>query len=312
MNMTTTLTSAPAGYRHGSYARSLSEQGSARELPLCGGWILERPVAGSGAVDGTGCYPLFTCRDWSKLPEDIESLGGDLVSLCLVTDPFGDYDESLLRSCFADLVLPFKKHYVVDLALSPEAFVSKHHMRNARKAAGELSVQAVPGSEADLDEWISLYKVLVRRHRIEGIRAFSRSSFAAQLAVPGARVLQARRGHDIAGMLLWYEQENRAYYHLGAYNETGYELGASFALFGEALRHFAGRGFEHLSLGAGAGLRGDSADGLSRFKAGWANGSRMAYLCGRIFDRTRYDGIVAATGIGKSDYFPAYRTGEFS
>ena len=40
---------------------------------------------------------------------------GDLESLSLVTDPFGDYTESELHACFPDLVVPFKEHYVIDL-----------------------------------------------------------------------------------------------------------------------------------------------------------------------------------------------------
>ena len=61
-----------------------------------------------------GCYPIFTCQDWSKLAPDLQDLGDALVSLALVTDPFGEYDEPYLRRNF-DIVFPFKEHYVVDL-----------------------------------------------------------------------------------------------------------------------------------------------------------------------------------------------------
>jgi hypothetical protein len=52
-------------------------------------------------------------------------------------------------------------------------------------------------------------------------------------------------------------------------------------------------------------------DGLSRFKRGWATGTRTAYLCGRVLDRREYERMVRAAGAGTTAYFPAYRTGEF-
>src|SRR5262249_40272003 len=101
------------------------------------------------------------------------------------------------------------------------------------------------------------------------------------------------------------------YYHLGAYSDAGYHLRASYALMRAAIDRFADEGLQWLSLGAGAGARGDTTDGLTRFKQGWANGTRPVYLCGRIFDRERYHALVRARGITRSDYFPAYRSGEF-
>jgi hypothetical protein len=68
-------------------------------------------------------------------------------------------------------------------------------------------------------------------------------------------------------------------------------------------------GLKWLDLGAGAGAGDDGADGLRRFKCGWTNTTRMAYLCGRIFDRAKYRRL--AEGKGVRDYFPAHRKGEF-
>jgi hypothetical protein len=73
-----------------------------------------------------GCYPLFTCQDWSQLHHDLERLGNELVALSLVTDPFGEYDLSYLERCF-DMVLPFKEHFVIDLHRPVTNSVSKHH-----------------------------------------------------------------------------------------------------------------------------------------------------------------------------------------
>ena len=131
------------GYCHSSYAESLAEFGMPRELPRCGGWILERQIPGSSYRDGMGCYPLFACRDWSKLHDDLAEIGNDMVSLSIVTDPFGDYDLDLLRKCF-DVVMPFKEHYVVNLAQPIEAIVSKSHRSTVRRAMRKVEVSWSP------------------------------------------------------------------------------------------------------------------------------------------------------------------------
>ena len=97
------------GYLHSKYAESLGEFGTPRKLPRCGGWILGRQIPGSPHHDAMGCYPLFVCQDWGQLQSDIEALDAEIVSLSLVTDPFGNYDEQLLGLCFPDVLIPFKE-----------------------------------------------------------------------------------------------------------------------------------------------------------------------------------------------------------
>jgi hypothetical protein len=162
-----------------------------------------------------------------------------------------------------------------------------------------------------LDEWAGLYTNLIRRYQITGIAAFSQDAFAKQLDVPGIVAFRARHEGVTVGMLLWYIQGSVGYYHLGAYSEFGYELRASFALFSFAIEHFAANGLRWLNLGAGAGVKGNNTDGLSRFKRGWSTGIRTVYFCGRIFNHSRYEEIAKAKGIGITGYFPAYRRGEF-
>jgi len=297
------------GYAHSNYAASLTEFGAPHLLTASGGWILKRSIPGTPHHDAMGCYPLFACRDWSQLPDDMENLTKELVSLVLVTDPFGDYTKESLHHSFNDLVRPFKEHFIVDLAASPQTFIHPHHQRNARKAMGVLSVEA--GSAADwLNEWISLYADLVDRHNIRGIARFSDSSFAMQSKVPGGVMLRAIHEGRTVAMTWWFVSGELGYYHLGASSPVGYELGASFALFWGAIELFRDD-LRWLDLGAGAGLANDAQDGLSRFKRGWSNGTRMTYLCGRVFDRTRYEQIAEDKGIRTITYFPAYRLGEF-
>lgn len=309
-----------SGYMHAGYAKALADLGTPRQLPQSRGWILECPIPGFPDHDARGCYPLFACQDWSQLHVDLENIGTRLVSLALVTDPFGEYDPAYLHKCFQDVVFAYKEHYVIDLERPMRDFVSKHHARNIRKALRAVDVERCRDPAQFADDWAKLYASLVRRHNITGMSAFSRDSLVKQLQIPGTVVFRAVHRKATVGMVLWYIQGEVGYYHLAAYSDLGYELRASFALFSHAIEYFATR-LRWLNLGAGAGVRGRGSasppqgkggtDGLTRFKSGWATGTRTAYFCGRIFDHACYAEIAKATGISGTDYFPIYRKGEF-
>jgi hypothetical protein len=299
------------GYLHPDYAKSLSEFGAPLQLPKSGGWLLKRTIDGVD-VDAMGTYPLFACSDWKSLKCDFHQLGKSLVSVVVVTDPFGEYDESLLRDSFGDLVIPFKSHFLNDLRCPLESAICEHHARNAAIGLKQITVERCIDPFSLLDDWIRLYSVLTERHQITGIRAFSATSFATQLKTPGIVCFRALHGQQTIGMILWYVQNSVAYYHLGAYTEEGYRLRASFALFRQALDYFAETGLKYANLGAGAGLGSDANDGLSRFKRGWSTSERRTYLCGRIFDRQGYNRLISVRDAGTTGYFPAYRKGEFN
>lgn len=300
-----------AGYAHALYAKSLSEFGRPLGLPRCGGWLLERKIPDFPYRDAMGCYPLFSCSDWSKLHEDLENIGDRLVSVALVTDPFGEYDEGYLKQCFG-AVIPFKEHFVIDLGRPPESFVSKSHLSKSKEASLRVRSEREKDPIQLSSQWCKLYNNLIDRHNIRGIAAFSPKAFDRQLRVPGIEAFSATHKDEIVGMTLWYVHQKDGYYHLGAYSEQGYQLQASFAMFSFAIKYFADLGLRQLLLGAGAGLKSDGGDGLTRFKKGWSTGIRKAYFCGRIFDPAKYDEIVKAKGAAGVDYFPAYRKGEFS
>ena len=299
------------GYSHPGYAAALAEFGKPRALPRSEGWILERPILDTPYHDAMGCYPLFACRDWSKLDLDLDELRSELVTLTIVADPFGNHNPAQLGKCFPTVVTPFKEHLVTELSRSPESFVATQHRRKAQKALERLDIERVEDAGVFADRWIELYANLVRRHGIRGLTAFSPDSFRAQLAVPGISLFRAISENETVGMTLWYTDREVAYYHLGAYSDLGYELEASFALFWHVLEYFSRQGLQWLDLGAGAGLSAkDSSDGLTRFKRGWATGTRTAYLCGRIFDQSKYEQVMKDREA--NDYFPPYRKGEFA
>ena len=300
---------AMKGFAHPEYAHSLAEFGVPRELPLCGGWVLERPIPGQPNLDAMGCYPLFFCQDWSRLDPDLAGLSGDLVSLSLVTDPFGDYDEELLRRCF-DVVIPFKEHFVADLRQPITAIVSAHHRKYARRALRDVTIDICTEPARHLDEWADLYDSLVRRFDVRGIRAFSRKAFFKQLNIPGGVMFRAlHQGETIAAHLL-YAHDTVCYGHLVGSTSLGQELMASYALYWSEIEYFSAT-VDWLDWGAGAGILNDSTNGLSQFKRGWSTGTRRSYFCGKILDRESYGKVVEASGVAPTNYFPAYRTGEF-
>lgn len=300
-----------AGYLHPRYAESLIEFGTPHRLPGSGAWILKRQIPGFSGSDAMWCYPLFACQDWSQLYADLEGIENDLITLSAVTDPFGAYDMPYLQCCFKDVIVPFKEHFIIELGQPVYSLASSHHRRYARQALRSLQVKKCENPAQFLDTWMELYDILIERHRIKGIPAFSRSAFVSQLNLPGIVAFRAVYEGTTVGMLLWYVQNGIGYYHLGAFSLLGYELRASFALFWSAIEYFTATGLAWLNLGAGASLKSNGTDGLSRFKQGWSTGTRTAYFCGRIFNQTKYLAILQDKGISANSYFPAYREGEF-
>lgn len=299
------------GYIHPDYVESLREFGRPRELPRCGGWILERDIPGLPYLDAMGCYPYFCCHNWSQLSIDMDDIGSDLVSLVVVTDPFGEHDPIYLRRCFKDVVIPFKEHFIADLRRPLSEIVSRHHHRYASQALRKVLVDICEEPLQFINEWITLYRNLIERHNISGIQAFSKTSFSRQLTIPGTVVLRASYDGITVGAQIYFVQGNVVHYHLGAASQLGYDLRALYAINFYSLEYFSAK-VRWLNLGGGAGITRSAMDGLSLYKRGWSSETRTTYLCGRIFDKKRYAEIVKAKGIAATDYFPAYRKGEFS
>src|ERR1035437_1296778 len=148
------------GYLHPLYASSLKEFGKPTELRHSRGWLLKRAISFSPFHDAMGCYPLFCCQRWDGLFDDLCELNSDIVSVAMVTDPFGDYTDDLLARCFPDKCVGFKKHYITSLEKSREAVVVPQHKRKARKALASLQISVCQMPHMFLDEWCALYSVL--------------------------------------------------------------------------------------------------------------------------------------------------------
>jgi hypothetical protein len=296
---------SPNGYTSPSYVASLAEFGRPVRLPQSGGFLLERSIPGTSLRDAIGPYPLFCCADWSGLPADLASLEGHLVTVVVVTDPFAPFDPVTLAPAFSHGLVRYKDHCVIDLDVPLDQTACTHHRRNARKALQNLTVEEIADPIDFVDTWCGLYDELIARHELTGICCFSRQAFEAQLAAPGLVALRAIDRHcSTVGMVLWYCQGDVGYYHLAAYSPEGYAQKASFALFWASAQRLRGR-LRWLSLGAGAGVRNDGSDGLTRFKRGWSGLVRPTYLGRHVTCPKRYAELCR--GSQESDFFPAYR-----
>ncbi len=297
---------AAPGYRSATYAEAFTEFGRPCLLPRSGGWMLQRPIANSGGVDAMGLYPLLCCRDWSALSADLDEYGVDWVSATAVTDPMGEYDVPLLQRSF-DRVHPFKDHFIAEMTGPPESFVKKSHRQKARRALRDVEVEVCTNPIDHIEDWVTLFAVLTERHAITGLRAFSRQSFAHQLATPGMVVFRASVGGETVGLDLWYVDGDLAQGHLVAFNDLGYAHSASYATKWTLLHYFADR-VRWVNFGGVAGAADSASNGLARFKSGWCNTTRKSYLCGRVFDDAAYRELTR--GLPETTFFPAYRTGE--
>lgn len=301
------------GYLSREYATSLNEFGTVLPLKASGGWLLKRPIENTGYFDGMGIYPLLCCHDWSALPDDLASLNKDLVSVSMVSDPCGNYTKNELQNYFSDICIPFKTHFITDLKKNIKTIVSKHHLRNVKKACSNVSVNVEYEPEQVLSKWNTLYCHLIQRHNIQGIAKFSETVFNAQFKTPGLTIFSATYEEEIVGMVLFIKTADIVYYHLGAYNAVGYQTKASYAIFWNAIEYFQSNGYSLLNLGGAAGISDNKNDGLSRFKHGWSSHQRLAYFCGKIFDRKAYDALVKkSSGIINENYFPLYRSGSIT
>jgi hypothetical protein len=304
------LMTCDSGYASFQYAQAMPHMGQPVQLPSCGGWLLQRRINNTDYLDGRGGYPIFCCSDWQGLPADLASLEESTIAVSLVTDPFGSFEEDLIRECFPDQAYPFKTHYLVDLSSPISSIVAKHHQRNAAKAARVLKIYEESDHAIYLDTWRKLYANLIQLHKIKGVAEFPDPSFSRQFDVGGLRVFVAKDGDEVVGMALWIVHNDYGYYHLAAYSSRGYDLRASFGLFMHTFEVFAQEGIERLSLGGAAGLVNAKAneDGLARFKSGWSNNTRDVWFCGRVLNRGVYDALCGQTEMSASEFFPAYRS----
>jgi len=252
-----------------------------------------------------GLYPYLCCSRWEELQGDLDALGHQMVLISAVADPLGSYDTGLLARSF-DRVRPYKAHYVIDTSVPLAHHLKRSHRETARRAMRKVSVSVASDPSIYGDDWVRLYEVLCHRHRIRGLTRFTPEALRRQLSAPGMVMFCAEAAGRTVGLDLWYVQDGCAHGHLTAFDEEGYRLRASYATKMFLIEYFRSR-VAWINLGATT----MGGDGLAAFKSGWATGTRMSWLCGRIFDKLAYRDLSQRCGATDDDsFFPAYRRNE--
>ena len=194
-----------------------------------------------------GATPCFSASDWGRISSDLRLLENRIVSLTLVTDPFGDFTRESLEEIF-HRVRHYKNHLISDLFQSPDTFVSRHHLREWRLAKRVVEVETCERPVDQLDDFEAFYSDLITRHGIKGNSGvFSRRVRDSIFAPGGGAVSGATRGSGCRRTLV-VRAGRRGIQSPAASSEQGYRSRAGFALYGHALRWFANR-VRYLDLG---------------------------------------------------------------
>ncbi|MEQ1832955.1 MAG: GNAT family N-acetyltransferase [Candidatus Eisenbacteria bacterium] len=293
------------GYASVAYAHTCAHLGTPRTLSRSGVTLLVRTLdLPFAAADACAPYPLLRTHDWRALAADLAATD-DLLSFVGVIDPLATPAPGTLDAVFPEHLAGFKTHAVAHLdPRAPLAHVHPEHRRKARRAARRLALEVAADPASHAADWVRLYSGLRLRHGFRGAADFPPAALAAQLALPGMLAVLGRERGDVVSMSLWFVDGDVAHYHLGASDARGYAAQGSYGTFALAFETLAARGVEWVGLGGAAGDH-DRADGLARFKHGWATGERTAWLGGRVLDRAGYARL--AGGEHEHHYFPAYR-----
>lgn len=288
-------------YATAAYARSLAHAGDPLAVPEWDSHVLTRATPSGGRRDATGPYPLAVIAPGADIPQGLDRLrAAGLVSVVAVLD---DRLRPALEAVAAafDFVRPYKSHFVHDRRLGPLQ-LGKHHRYEVRRALTQVEVAEIDLA-AHLPAWQALYGQLAARHGLSGVQAFPAAHHEALARLPGLRAFGAFVEGRLVSAHLFVTHEGYAVSHLAASSAEGYARSAAYAVNNFAIA--ALDDCEAISFGGAAGMGDDPADGLVRFKRGFANRSATAWLAGKALDPAAY----AALSAGHDDkaYFPAYR-----
>lgn len=286
------------------YANSLAKFGIIHRLSESAGLLIFREIPDSDLKDAMGPYPLFSCKHWDALPNDLDRLKNEVVSVVLILDPFGLYPREHFTNYFDEFRI-FKKHYVLEFKADWERDISKTHKKNARHGLRYSSVILADNPVSYVNEWHSLYSNLITKHNLRGLHTFSLESFRDQLSVPGCLLFLVIQNENVIGANIFYVHEDVAYGHLSAFSDEGYKIDAAYSVIWFALNYLHDK-VRYVDFGGVPGLRDGEANGLQHFKQGWSNTTRDALLAGKILQKYVYN-VLAKNLIPKNNYFPAYR-----
>jgi hypothetical protein len=277
---------------------------------LIGGWrtpVLARPAPGGTAADATGLYPLAALAPDADIGAGLAELAAaGFVSAVMVQDPCSGPAPDRLAAGFP-ICRRYNTHYLVDRDRGPFQ-PSKHHRQAIGRANLACRVELTPLA-GWLDAWAELYRGLIARRHVTGLALFSDAYFRNLATLDSLTTFGAFHGGRLVAMSLWLAADGLAFNHLGAAAAEGYRAGATYALQAAAIEHFLP---DHLiNLGGASGVTGSTGDGLTFFKAGFANRDVGSWLVGAILDPARY--ATLTTGLDHHrPFFPLYRAPDAS
>lgn len=283
-----------------TYGQTLAGTGQVVMSETLGVPLHLRTIPGCVELDAAGLYPLSpklrtVTRD--AVRAELRALGA--ISLVLVSDPAST---PVPPDCF-DLVRPYKDHHVIEGRRTQPPY-SKHHRAELRRAERRCEAREIELAD-HLQDFTRLYEVLIARHALGETHRFEAAHFAHLAAHPeDFPAFGAFAEGRLVSAHIWARHGRFAHSHLAASDAEGYEAGAAYAVNDVAIRTFAGSTLINL----GGVADGSAGDGLARFKAGFANATRRAYLCGLVADQEAYNRLSAPlAALGPSEYFPRYR-----
>ena len=287
-----------------AYARSLAHVGRPLNVPEWNCHVIVRDWKGL-AQDAIGPYPIACIAHDANLKSGLSRLReAGLVTVTAVIDGLVGPALPDFQREFSHFG-PYKTHYIVDQT-EQSYQPTKHHRDEIRRASHKGVEVAVVRLDEILDDWNALYGSLVSRHGVDETQRFPRESFVALSECPGVVVIAAYIGSELISAHLWIQYGNTVWSHLAASSERGYATSATYAVYDQSIRYFGGR---IISLGGVAGRRDSTADGLARFKSGFANRIQASYLIGAVLDKAAYVRLSEGqTEQLKESFFPSYRS----
>lgn len=275
-----------------------------REIEAGGGYDIISPY-GYGGVQATSPEELSGFR--AEFLEESRDRG--LVAEFLRAHPL-DMDETMVRAWSVD---SFRCHKTVGVSVgdNPETYFSEAAGRH-RTAVRKAEKSGVHVREVDPASIISdsapfrrLYDATMERVGASE-RLLLNDDYFVRLNELGADKLLVLEAYTeevgVVAAAMFMRNGSRVHYHLSGSGAWGQKYGATNMLIDYAIRQLVpANGWLHL----GGGLSED--DGLFRFKRSIGNRTYSTAMCRTVVNHARYAELVGASGVGTTDYFPAYR-----
>lgn len=246
-----------------------------------GGWCSDDPARTEADS------PPLDAADLAALQRMLAAEG--IAALFLRHAPFLDNQglwpataHALNRHTYAAMLRPAEGRDTRLAALPQKLRWSVQRARRAGLAVRFTPLDVLPA--ARLAAFHRLYDGLMAGKGSDGYYRFPEALFHAHARALGARgefaeIADPTSGALLAGALFLADDRGWVHYHLSAAHREAMRLQAMELLLAEALHHYGNRGLKALHLGGGHAL--DESDGLSRFKARFAD-RRLAFHTTRL------------------------------